>query len=132
MPCEHAEQPLSRSALKDTDVPALMEIMMAGSPEDIYLFACNLQSPGDTWRLGSCPEPWGHVAAPVLPRAESGSSSHGDTWRPRSCPESGAGARAAGTRGSPGAAPSREWEPEPRGHVVASELPSAERWKSLS
>jgi hypothetical protein len=101
MPCEHAEQPLSRSALKDTDVPAPMEIMMAGSPEDIYLFACNLQSPGDTWRLGSCPEPWGHVAAPVLPRAESGSSSHGDTWRPRSCPESGAGARAAGTRGGP-------------------------------
>jgi hypothetical protein len=39
MPCERAEQPLTRSALEDTGVPALMEIMMAGSVEDICLFA---------------------------------------------------------------------------------------------
>jgi hypothetical protein len=36
------------------------------------------------------------------------------------------------TRGGPGAAPSREREPEPRGHVAASELLSAGRRKSLS
>jgi hypothetical protein len=32
---------------------------------------------------------------------------------------------AAGARGSPGAALSREQEPEPRGHMAASELPLA-------
>jgi hypothetical protein len=42
-------------------------------------------------------EPQGHVPAPVL-------------------------SPAAGARGGPGAAPSREWEPEPRGHMAASEL----------
>jgi hypothetical protein len=41
MPCERVEQPLSCSALEDTGVPTPMEIMMAGSPEDIYLFACS-------------------------------------------------------------------------------------------
>jgi hypothetical protein len=116
MPCEHAEQSLSRSALEDTGVPAPMEVMMAGSPEDICLFACSPQSPGDTWRpqsyletgagdratrtrgspravpsRGREPEPWGHVEAPELPRAESGSPSHGDMWRPRSCPHSRGG-----------------------------------------
>jgi hypothetical protein len=39
MLCERAEQPLSCSALEDTSAPAPMEIMMTGSPEDIYLFA---------------------------------------------------------------------------------------------
>jgi hypothetical protein len=38
------------------------------------------------------PEPRGHVAAPELLGAESGSLSHGDTWRPQGCPEPGAGA----------------------------------------
>jgi hypothetical protein len=107
MLCERAEQPLSCSALEDTGVPAPMEIMMAGSPEDICLFACSPQSPGGTWCPWSCPKPRGHVADPVL-------------------------SRAAGTRGGPGAAPSREREPGPRGHVAASELPSARRQESLS
>jgi hypothetical protein len=101
MPCERTEQPLSRSRLEDMDVPAPMEIIMAGSSEDIYLFTCSLQSPGDTW------------------------------W-PQSYPESDGGARAAGTRDGPEAAPSRERVPEPRGHVTASELPSAERREPLS
>jgi hypothetical protein len=56
MPCERVEQPLSHSALEDTGVPAPMEIMMAGSTEDICLFACSPQSPGDTWRPRSCPK----------------------------------------------------------------------------
>jgi hypothetical protein len=33
--------------------------------------------------------------------------------------------RAMGARGGPGAAPSREREPEPWGHVAAPELPRA-------
>jgi hypothetical protein len=57
MPCEREEQPLSRSALEDMGVPAPMEIMMAGSPEDICLFVCSPQSPRDTWRHQSYPEP---------------------------------------------------------------------------
>jgi hypothetical protein len=56
----------------------------------------------------------------------------GDTWQPQSCPEPGRGARSMGTRGCPGAASSWELEPEPRGHVVASELLSAGRQKPLS
>jgi hypothetical protein len=83
-----------------------MEIMMTGSPEDICLFACSPQSPGDTWQLRSClaqeggcwsprdtwrlrccAEPRGHVTTSELPRARSGSPSRGDTWRPRSCPQ---------------------------------------------
>jgi hypothetical protein len=129
MPCERAEQTLSRSTLEDTGAPALMEIMMAGPPEDICLLVSSPQSPGTRGgpepgagaqavgtheasraasRRGLEPEPRGHVAVPELPQAGSGSSSHGDTWRPRSCPELGAGARAAGTRGSLGAALSRE------------------------
>jgi hypothetical protein len=85
MPCERAEQPLSRSALKDTDAPALMEIMMTGSPEDICLLACNPQSPRTRGGLGAAPsregepEPRGHVASPELPRAENRSLSRGDT-----------------------------------------------------
>jgi hypothetical protein len=138
MPCERAEQPLLRSALEDTGAPAPMEIMMAGSPEDICLLACSPQSPGIRDVPGAAPsrerepEPRGHVAAPDLPRARSGSPSHGDTWRPRSCPELGAGARAAGTRGGPEVAPSWEWEPKPWGHVAASELPSVGRREPLS
>jgi hypothetical protein len=92
MPCKRVEQPLSCSALKDTGAPASMEIMMAGLPEDICLFAYSLQSPGDTW------------------------------W-PQSWLEPGAGDRAVGTHGGPGAGPSRERKPEPQGHVVAPELP---------
>jgi hypothetical protein len=75
MPCERVEQPLSCSALKDTDAPALMEIMMAGSLEDICLLACNPQSPGTRGGLGAAPswegesEPRRHVAAPELPSA---------------------------------------------------------------
>jgi hypothetical protein len=49
MPCERAEQSLSRSVLEDVGVPALMEIMMAGLPGDICLFTYSPQSPGDTW-----------------------------------------------------------------------------------
>jgi hypothetical protein len=41
MPCERAEQPLSRNTLEDTGTPAPMEIMMAGPTEDIYLLACS-------------------------------------------------------------------------------------------
>jgi hypothetical protein len=114
MPCERAEQPLSCSALEDTDAPAPMEIMMAGSPDDICLLACSPQSPGTRGgpraalsREGEL-EPRGHVAAPELPRARSGSPSRWDTWRPRSYTELGAGARAAGTRGSLRATLSRE------------------------
>jgi hypothetical protein len=92
---------------------------MAGSPEDICLFACSPQSPGDTWRPRSYPE-------------QSGRPIRGDTWQPQSCPEPGAGARAMGTRGGPGATPSREREPEPWGHVAASELPSLGRREPLS
>jgi hypothetical protein len=112
MPCERAEQPLSRSALEDTGAPAPMEIMMAGSTEDIFLFACSPQSPGDTWQLRSCPTP------------EGGCWSPSNTWRPRSYPEplghvvAPVLPRAAGARGSPGAAPSQEREPEPRGHML--------------
>jgi hypothetical protein len=104
MPCERVEQPLSRNALEDTSAPALMEIMMTGSPEDICLLACSPQSPGTRGSPKAAPsregkpEPWGYVASPELPRARNG-------------------ARAAGTRGGPGAAPSWEREPEPRGHV---------------
>jgi hypothetical protein len=39
--------------------------------------------------------------------------------------------RAAGARGGPGAAPSREREPEPQGHLTASELPLAGRREPL-
>jgi hypothetical protein len=85
MPCEGAEQPLSRSALEDTGAPAPMEIMMAGSPEDICLLACSLQSPATRGgpraalsREGE-PEPRGHVASLELPRAGNGSPSRGDT-----------------------------------------------------
>jgi hypothetical protein len=73
MSCERAEQPLSRSTLEDTVVPAPMEIMMAGSPEDICLFACSPQSLGTRGDPGAAPsqegepEPWGDVAAPELP-----------------------------------------------------------------
>jgi hypothetical protein len=60
-------------------------------------------SRGGTWWLRCCPEPWGHMVAPVLPRAAghlvalelsragSGSQSRGDTWRPQSCPQPGGG-----------------------------------------
>jgi hypothetical protein len=67
----------------------------------------------------------GYVAAPELPRAERGSSSHGDACHLQSCSESGARARAAETHDDPGAALSREGEPEPRGHMAAPELPRA-------
>jgi hypothetical protein len=119
MPCERAEQPLSRSALEDTAAPAPMEILMAGSLEDICLLACSPQSPGTCGGPGAAPgwegepEPWGHVTSPELPQAGNGSPSRGDTWRPRSCP-------------------SWEWESEPWGHVAASELPSAGRREPLS
>jgi hypothetical protein len=59
-------------------------------------------------------------------------------WRPWSCPEPGGGARAAGTHDGPVGAPSREREPEPRGHALAPELPQAESpsrgdtWRSRS
>jgi hypothetical protein len=138
MPCECAEQPLSSSTLKDTGVPTPIEIMMAGSPEDIYLFAYSLQSPETRGGLRAVPsreggaEPRGHMVTLELPRAESESPSRGDMWRPRSCPEPRAGARAMGTHGSPGVAPSWEWEPEPRGHMAASELPSTGRREPLS
>jgi hypothetical protein len=91
MPCERVEQPLSHSALEDTGAPAPMEIMMAGSPEDICLLACSPQSPGTrgdpgaatsrggaratgtrgvsgatpSWEWG--PKLRGHMAAPELP-----------------------------------------------------------------
>jgi hypothetical protein len=64
------EQPLSCSVLEDTRARAPMKIMMTGSPEDIYLFACSLQS------LSS-----GHVAALELPELEGGYRSPGATQR---------------------------------------------------
>jgi hypothetical protein len=137
MPCERAEQPLSRSALEDTGAPAPMEIMMTGSPEDICLLTCTPQSPGTRGGPGATPsreeepELWGHMASPELPRAGNGSPSRGDTWRPQSCPELGAGARAARTRGIPRDAPSRERELKPWGHMAASELPSVGRRELL-
>jgi hypothetical protein len=106
MPFERAEQPLSRSALKDTGAPAPMEIMMAGPSENICLLVYSPQSPGTRDGPGAALsregelELRGHVASPEQPRAGSGSSSHGDTWRLRSCPEPGGGARATGTRGA--------------------------------
>jgi hypothetical protein len=138
MSCKRAEQPLSRSGLEDTGAPALMEIMMTESPEDICLLAYSPQSPGtcggpgatrvgrgsptrgDTWHLRSCPEPG------------AGTRATGTHDGPRSYPELGAGARAAGTCDGPGAAPSWEQEPEPEGHVAASELPLAGRRELLS
>jgi hypothetical protein len=111
MPYVHAEQPLSRSALKDTGGPDGDHDSRVASG---YLFI--FLQPA---------EPQGHVAASELPRAWRGSPSHGDTWRPQSCPELGAGARAVGTRGDLGAAPSWEWEPVPWGHMAAPELPRA-------
>jgi hypothetical protein len=86
MPCERAEQPLSRSALEDMGAPTPMEIMMAGPPEDIYLLACNPQSPGTCGSPGAAPsrerelEPQGHVPSLELLRAGSGSLNRGDTW----------------------------------------------------
>jgi hypothetical protein len=59
------------------------------------------------WRPRSCPELRGHMAAPVL-------------------------SPATGARGGPKAAPSREREPEPRGHMAASELPLAGKREPLS
>jgi hypothetical protein len=53
---------------------------------------CHRRSRGDTWHPRSCPEPGG------------GSRSRGDTCHPQSCPEP----RATGTRGTLGAALSRE------------------------
>jgi hypothetical protein len=88
MPCERAEQPLSRSALENTGAPAPMEIMMARLPEDICLFVGSPQSPGIRGGPRAAPsrerepEPRGHVAAPELSRAGSGSPSRGDTRRP--------------------------------------------------
>jgi hypothetical protein len=38
----------------------------------------------------------------------------------------------AGAYGGPGAAPSREREPEPQGHMAASELPLVRRHEPLS
>jgi hypothetical protein len=89
---EHAEQPMSRNALEDTDVPALMEIMMVGSSEDICLLDCSLQSP----RIHNGPR--------AAPSWEGGSPSHEDTWHLRSCPEPGADARATRIHDSLGAA----------------------------
>jgi hypothetical protein len=83
MPCERAEQPLSRSVLEDSGAPALMEIMMTKPPEDIYLLAGSLQSPGTHGGPGAASsrerEPRGHVVPPELPQAGGGSPSHGDT-----------------------------------------------------
>jgi hypothetical protein len=98
MPCERAEQPLSRSALEDTGAPAPMEILMAGSPEDICLLAYSPQSPGTRGGPGAAP-----------------------SWEGN--PEPGTGARAVGTHGGPGAALSWERKPEPRGHMASPELP---------
>jgi hypothetical protein len=55
MSCEHAEQPLSCSALEDTGAPAPMEIIMAGSPEDVCLLAWSSQSPGTRGGPGAAP-----------------------------------------------------------------------------
>jgi hypothetical protein len=111
---------------------------MAGSPDDICLIVSSPQSPGTRGgpraalsREGE-PEPQGHVASPDLPQARNGSMSRGGTWRLRSCPELEAGARAVRTCDVLRAAPSREREPESRGHVAASELPSAVRREPLS
>jgi hypothetical protein len=75
MPYERAEQPLSCSALEDTGVPTPMKIMMAGSSEDICLFACSPQSPGTHSGPEAAPsrerepEQQGHMVASKLPSA---------------------------------------------------------------
>jgi hypothetical protein len=85
MPCERVEQRLSRRAFEDTGAPTPMEIMMAGLPEDICLFACSPQSSGTHGGPGAAPsregepEPWGHVVSPELPRVGNGSPSREDT-----------------------------------------------------
>jgi hypothetical protein len=61
MPCEHAEQPLSRSASEDTGAPAPMEIMMAGPPEFICLLAYSPQSPRTRDNPGATPSPEGEL-----------------------------------------------------------------------
>jgi hypothetical protein len=87
---------------------------MAESLKDICLLDCSPQSPRTRGGSGAAPsregepELRGHMMSPELSRAGSGSLSHGDTWWPPSCPELGAGDRAAGTRGSLGAALNRE------------------------
>jgi hypothetical protein len=117
---------LSCSALENTGIPTPIEIMMAELPEDICLFTCIPQSPGDTWQLQSFPAPKGGCWSPS------------DMWWPQSYPELRGHVaapvlpQATGARGGPGATLSREREPEPRGHMVASELPSAGRRESLS
>jgi hypothetical protein len=65
---------LSRSALEDTGALAPMEIMMAGSSEDICLFTCSRRAQVTRGSSGavlprSCLEPLEHVAAPVLSQA---------------------------------------------------------------
>jgi hypothetical protein len=123
---ERVEHPVSRNALEDMRVHAPMEIMMAGSPGDICLFACSPQSSGDAWQLQSCSTP------------ECGCWCPSDIWWPRSCPELWGHMaalelpRAVGARGSPEATPSWEREPEPRRHMAASELPPAGRLEPLS
>jgi hypothetical protein len=105
--------------LKDTGASAPMKIMMAGSQEDICLFAYSPQSPGDTWQLRSCTAP------------EGGCRSPSDTWRPWSCPEPLGHvavlvlSRAAGTPSGLGAALSRE-----AGAILDLELVRGDTWSS--
>jgi hypothetical protein len=64
---------MSRNALEDTDVPAPMEIMMAGSSEDICLLDCSLQSPGIHSGPGAAPR-WEGGARAVRTRDISGAA----------------------------------------------------------
>jgi hypothetical protein len=84
---------LSRSALKDTGVPAPMETMMVGSLEDICLFACSPQSYRGTWRPRSYPEPGAGARAMGTRGGPGAAPGRGDMWRPRSCPQPGGGSR---------------------------------------
>jgi hypothetical protein len=96
---------------------------------------------GDTWRPHSCPKlgagaraagthgnlgatpswerepvPRGHMAAPELPRAGSGSLSHRDTWRPRSYPQPGGKSRCLDlklVRGGTQSSGYQQWPPGP-------------------
>jgi hypothetical protein len=92
---------LSRITLEDTGVPAPMEIMMVRLPEDICLFVCSPQSPGDTWQLQCYPAPEGGCWSSNDTWWPRTCPSRGGTWWPWRCPELGAGARAVGARGGP-------------------------------
>jgi hypothetical protein len=106
---------LSRSALKDTRASTPMEIIMTGSPGDIYLIACSfraalIQKAGARART-TCGSPG------AAPSREMGARATGTRGGPGAAPSWEAGAGATGIRSSPGATPSREAGAEALGHA---------------